>query len=533
MMWSAISTSIELNILVLILFVVARISRRSSVSAAMLLRLNYVAVASVFVILVAIPILPRAELFTPPVHVWAGEFENSASQNANSESNGVFTFGENKSSSVVMSEMALTSAWLVSLSVIAFLVFGFMALEMRRWHWIRQSSFSIRSIGRVDLRASDKVVVPFSLWFWGRATVLIPTSLLAQSTQDQRAVLLHEFQHHRQNDTKWIYLIRFLQLICFWNPFVHLWARDLSEIQEFACDETVVDRNLVKLQDYTSCLLRVAETALIRNKGFACATGLSFQNEGSTLRRRIVKMYAKRKSRSRIWSSVVGVVVVITMAGVGWASQDVVRDRHVTMAEAKAMAQTAGLNTPSEFPIQVNEEVLRELNQFVGTRRGREFMRDSLARMEEHRSLIEPKLREYGIPIELMAIPIIESGYRNLPDLGKRPHGAGLWMFIASTALAYGLQVDAVSGLDERLNIEKETDAAMRLLLSEKIRFSSWTLSVLAYNAGDKIVTKGTMKLKTRDVWELIRAGYDGDKNYVAKLMAAILIMRNPQVLSD
>jgi hypothetical protein len=35
-------------------------------------------------------------------------------------------------------------------------------------------------------------------------------------------------------------------------------------------------------------------------------------------------------------------------------------------------------------------------------------------------------------------------------------------------------------------------------------------------------------KLGNRDAWYLARHGYDGDK-YLARLMAAILIMRNPE----
>jgi hypothetical protein len=34
--------------------------------------------------------------------------------------------------------------------------------------------------------------------------------------------------------------------------------------------------------------------------------------------------------------------------------------------------------------------------------------------------------------------------------------------------------------------------------------------------------------LGSRDAWKLIRNGYEGDKDYLPKLMAAILIKRNP-----
>jgi hypothetical protein len=94
---------------------------------------------------------------------------------------------------------------------------------------------------------------------------------------------------------------------------------------------------------------------------------------------------------------------------------------------------------------------------------------------------------------------------------------------------AYGLRV--WDDVDERLDEAKETDAAMRLLKAEKIRFGKWPLSVLAYNAGDRIVTKGIFKTGSRNAWVLIRHGYQGDKNYLAKFTAAILLMKNPDLL--
>jgi membrane-bound lytic murein transglycosylase D len=152
-----------------------------------------------------------------------------------------------------------------------------------------------------------------------------------------------------------------------------------------------------------------------------------------------------------------------------------------------------------------------------------------LHRMEQYRPMIKAKIKEYGVPAELIAIPIIESGYRNLPQNPQRSIGAGLWMFIKHTATAYGLRVNET--VDERLDVLKETDAAMRLLKSEKIRFGKWPLSVLAYNAGDKIVTKGIFKTGSHNAWVLIEHGFQGEKDYLPRLMAAMIIMKNPDLI--
>jgi membrane-bound lytic murein transglycosylase D len=121
------------------------------------------------------------------------------------------------------------------------------------------------------------------------------------------------------------------------------------------------------------------------------------------------------------------------------------------------------------------------------------------------------------------------AGYKNLSEGQNSPSvkAAGLWQFISSTARNYGLKVDGQK--DDRLDVALSTDAAMRYLQANHLRFKDWHLSALAYNMGETAVQKGINALETRDAWTLIRQGYEGDKDYLPRLMAAILIMRNPE----
>ena len=102
-------------------------------------------------------------------------------------------------------------------------------------------------------------------------------------------------------------------------------------------------------------------------------------------------------------------------------------------------------------------------------------------------------------------------------------------MFIPSTASRFGLKKD--DEVDERLDVDASTDAAMRYLLSNKLKFNDWQLSVLAYNIGEKNVQNTINKTGSRNVWELARAFYtynNAYKNYYAKFMAAVIIIKNP-----
>lgn len=228
--------------------------------------------------------------------------------------------------------------------------------------------------------------------------------------------------------------------------------------------------------------------------------------------------------KRRRWAGVgIGLVMASILGATTWASTSLVQDRRVTLPQANAMAVRA--QSQSNFPIVVNDLVLKQLNRFIGTPEGREYMRKALANMEHYRVLIEEKLREYSMPMEILAVPIIESAYQNL-RFENRARARGLWQFIPSTARNYGLRVD--DKIDERLDVDLSTDAALRYLLSNHLRFKDWLLAALAYNAGEDAVQKGVTALGTRDAWTLIRNGYEGDKDYLAKLVAAVLIMHSP-----
>jgi hypothetical protein len=87
----------------------------------------------------------------------------------------------------------------------------------------------------------------------------------------------------------------------------------------------------------------------------------------------------------------------------------------------------ARAQSKSGFPVVVNDLVLAQLNMYIGTPEGREFMRLSLQRMENYRGVVSENLQKYEMPAELMALPIIETGYRK-PDRGAKQHsGAGCW----------------------------------------------------------------------------------------------------------
>ena len=222
-------------------------------------------------------------------------------------------------------------------------------------------------------------------------------------------------------------------------------------------------------------------------------------------------------------SGLVALMTVSAYAASGW-----VQDRRVTHEQAEEMA--ARVSARSGFTVVVNDEVLYELNRYAGTSQGREFIRAALQRFEAHRSEVSATLTQYGVPVELAAIPLIESGYQNLDASHNRISSAGIWQFIPQTARVFGLHVDGE--VDQRLDTARLTEAAARMLRADQLRFADWQLAVLAYNMGASGVQQAIDHTGSRDAWTLIRAGHQGDAGYLARVHAAVLLAANPQAVT-
>jgi membrane-bound lytic murein transglycosylase D len=130
-------------------------------------------------------------------------------------------------------------------------------------------------------------------------------------------------------------------------------------------------------------------------------------------------------------------------------------------------------------PLDVHPPVERWMQAFRTTLR--EEFDLLMLRREIYAPMIREKLRERGMPEELVYIPVIESGLS--PVAVSRVSAVGLWQFMTPTAQQYGLRVDP--WVDERRDPVAATDAALDYLEWLHHRFGeSWTLAAAAYNAG-------------------------------------------------
>jgi membrane-bound lytic murein transglycosylase D len=201
-----------------------------------------------------------------------------------------------------------------------------------------------------------------------------------------------------------------------------------------------------------------------------------------------------------------------------WAEQDPA-DREAVLsavyADGPPVAAVALERTP---------EVDRWVNTFQTTRR-REFDR-LLGRRGRYEALIRGKLRERGMPEELVYIPMIESDFSTY---AVSPVSAvGLWQFMTPTAVQYGLRVD--EWVDERRDPVRATDAALDYIEWLNRRFGgSWHLTIAAFNAGpgrtSRIVNRhGEGRSDDGVYWDVLAHLPRETRDYVPKLIAFSLL---------
>lgn len=139
--------------------------------------------------------------------------------------------------------------------------------------------------------------------------------------------------------------------------------------------------------------------------------------------------------------------------------------------------------------------------------------------------IFEKLLLENDAPEELKYLAVIESSLR--PTATSRVGARGIWQFMPVTAREYGLRIDDI--IDERLDPEKSTLAAIEYLKRSNKRFKNWTLALASYNSGGGRVNRAVRRAHSKNFWKLKRFLPRETRSYVPAFIAATYVLNHYQ----
>jgi membrane-bound lytic murein transglycosylase D len=135
--------------------------------------------------------------------------------------------------------------------------------------------------------------------------------------------------------------------------------------------------------------------------------------------------------------------------------------------------------------------------------------------------MFEKALAEEGLPTDLKYLSIIESALN--PVAISRSGAGGLWQFMKPTARECGLKIS--SYVDERMDPNKSTKAAVLYLKQLYAMFGNWELVMAAYNAGPGRVKSAVKRAGSSDYWKIARFLPEETRSYVPGFIAASYLM--------
>ena len=199
-----------------------------------------------------------------------------------------------------------------------------------------------------------------------------------------------------------------------------------------------------------------------------------------------------------------------------------------------AYARTApagGFEQGWDLPNLAHERVDYWVHRFSTVPEMREKFEGFLERAGRWAPPILERLEERGMPLDLVYLAMIESGFN--PAATSPARAAGIWQFIAPTGERYGLAIDRA--VDERRDPIRATDAALDYLQDLHDRFGSWYLAAASYNTGENRVGRimreetGTERARgERDYYRIWDRLPSETRDYVPLMVAAARIAKNP-----
>lgn len=190
----------------------------------------------------------------------------------------------------------------------------------------------------------------------------------------------------------------------------------------------------------------------------------------------------------------------------------------IHIAEIPEKLDFAGEIVPLQYA-EVREALEREMSVTMymhgGTIR-------AIRTMSRYFPVIEPILKQYGIPDDFKYLAMAESGLN--PNAFSSARAAGMWQIVAAAAKDHGLETG--DNVDLRYNVEQSTHVACKYLRKAYERYGSWTMAAASYNAGLAGVTRRANTQGVDNYYDLFLP--EETMRYIYRILSFKVISRNP-----
>lgn len=182
------------------------------------------------------------------------------------------------------------------------------------------------------------------------------------------------------------------------------------------------------------------------------------------------------------------------------------------------------------WPADVSNATLKAATGRIRFQQGlSDRFRDGLQRSGRWRDFIETEFTALGVPVELAALPHVESSYN--PDARSHVGASGIWQFTRSTGRRF-MRVDHV--VDERNDPFEATRGAGKLLAYNYSIAGNWPMAITAYNHGLSGVRRAMRRYGDTAYVDILR-NYNGrtfgfaSRNFYVAFLAAKEVDGNPE----
>ena len=182
------------------------------------------------------------------------------------------------------------------------------------------------------------------------------------------------------------------------------------------------------------------------------------------------------------------------------------------------------------WPPDVSNSTLRSAAGRIRYQQGlRGRFREGLERAGRWRDHVNREFEAAGVPIEIAALPHVESSYN--PAARSHVGASGIWQFTRSTGRRF-MRVDHV--LDERNDPFAATRAAARLMAYNYSLTGNWPMAITAYNHGLAGVRRAMRQFGDNAYVEILRK-YKGrtfgfaSRNFYVAFLAAMEVDQNAE----